>query len=343
MPSQPDERRADPDALLARIRGDEARARRGRLKIFFGAAPGVGKSYAMLEAARAQRAAGVDVVVGYVELHGRPETEALLQGLEILPPQKLEYRGIALAEFDLDAALRRAPKLIVVDELAHSNHLGARHPKRWMDVEELLGAGIDVYTTVNVQHIESLNDVIAQITGVEVKETVPDRVFDAADDVELVDLPPAELLQRLREGKVYVEEKVRHALNSFFRKGNLIALRQLALRATADRVDTSMREYRSAHAIADTWPAGERVLVCVGPDPLSERLVRSARRWSAISTACASPGGRISAASRSIRGFETRSTAGGRSSSRSVVWSATRSRISATSTPCSRPCARSRS
>ncbi|TLY49505.1 MAG: sensor histidine kinase KdpD, partial [Gammaproteobacteria bacterium] len=278
MPSQPDERRADPDALLARIRGDEARARRGRLKIFFGAAPGVGKSYAMLEAARAQRAAGVDVVVGYVELHGRPETEALLQGLEILPPQKLEYRGIALAEFDLDAALRRAPKLIVVDELAHSNHLGARHPKRWMDVEELLGAGIDVYTTVNVQHIESLNDVIAQITGVEVKETVPDRVFDAADDVELVDLPPAELLQRLREGKVYVEEKVRHALNSFFRKGNLIALRQLALRATADRVDTSMREYRSAHAIADTWPAGERVLVCVGPDPLSERLVRSARR-----------------------------------------------------------------
>jgi two-component system sensor histidine kinase KdpD len=277
MPAN-DPARPDPDALLARVREEEARSRRGRLKIFFGAAPGVGKSYAMLEAARAQKAVGVDIVVGYVELHGRPDTEALLEGLEILPPQRLEHRGMTLTEFDLDAALKRAPKLIVVDELAHSNHPGARHPKRWMDVEELLGASIDVYTTVNVQHVESLNDVVAQITGVEVKETVPDRVFDAADEVELVDLPPDELLQRLKEGKVYVEEKIRHALSSFFRKGNLIALRQLALRATADRVDSSMREYREQHAIADTWPAGERVLVCVGPDPLSERLVRSARR-----------------------------------------------------------------
>ena len=278
MPAKSDDQRPDPDALLARVQQEEARTQRGRLKIFFGAAPGVGKSYAMLEAARAQKAAGVDVIVGYVELHGRPETEALLEGLEVLPPQRLDYRSMALAEFDLDAALKRAPKLVVVDELAHSNHPGARHPKRWMDVEELLGAGIDVYTTVNVQHVESLNDVVAQITGVDVKETVPDRVFDAADEVELVDLPPDELLQRLREGKVYVEEKIRHALKSFFRKGNLIALRQLALRATADRVDSSMREYRAQHAIADTWPAGERVLVCVGPDPLSERLVRSARR-----------------------------------------------------------------
>jgi two-component system sensor histidine kinase KdpD len=276
--SATDPARPDPDALLARMREDEARAQRGRLKIFFGAAPGVGKSYAMLEAARAQKAVGVDVVIGYVELHGRRDTEALLEGLEVLPPQKLEYRGITLTEFDLDAALKRAPKLLVVDELAHSNHPGARHPKRWIYVEELLGAGIDVYTTVNVQHVESLNDVVAQITGVEVKETVPDRVFDAADEVELVDLPPDDLLQRLKEGKVYVEEKIRPALSSFFRKGNLIALRQLALRATADRVDTSMREYRTEHAIADTWPAGERVLVCVGPDPLSERLVRSARR-----------------------------------------------------------------
>jgi len=278
MPANDPARRPDPDALLARVQAEESRTHRGRLKIFFGAAPGVGKSYAMLEAARAQRASGVDVVVGYVELHGRVDTEALLDGMEVLPPQHLEHRGIVLAEFDLDAALKRAPRLIVVDELAHSNHPGARHPKRWMDVDELLGAGIDVYTTVNVQHVESLNDVVAQITGVQVKETVPDRVFDAADEVELVDLPPDELLQRLREGKVYVEEKVRQALSSFFRKGNLIALRQLALRATADRVDTSMREYRAQHEIAATWPAGERVLVCVGPDPLSARLVRAARR-----------------------------------------------------------------
>jgi len=278
MPANDPAQRPDPDALLARVREELAREQRGRLKIFFGAAPGVGKSYAMLEAARAQQAAGVDVVIGYVELHGRRETEALLEGLQVLPPLRLEHRGMQLDEFDLDAALQRAPRLIVVDELAHSNHPGVRHPKRWMDVEELLGAGIDVYTTVNVQHVESLNDVVAQITGVSVKETVPDRVFDAADEVELVDLPPDELLQRLKDGKVYVEAKIRQALSSFFRKGNLIALRQLALRATADRVDTSMREYRARHAIADTWPAGERVLVCVGPDPLSERLVRSARR-----------------------------------------------------------------
>jgi len=276
MPNR--DQRPDPDSLLARVQQEEARAQRGHLKIFFGAAPGVGKSYAMLEAARAQKAAGVDVVIGYIELHGRHDTEALLEGMEVLPPQQLEYRGMTLTEFDLDAALKRAPRLIVVDELAHSNHPGARHPKRWMDVEELLYAGIDVYTTINVQHVESLNDVVAQITGVQVQETVPDRVFDAADEVELVDLPPDELLQRLKDGKVYVEDKIRHALGSFFRKGNLIALRQLALRATADRVDTSMREYREQHAIQTTWPAGERVLVCVGPDPLSARLVRSARR-----------------------------------------------------------------
>jgi two-component system, OmpR family, sensor histidine kinase KdpD len=278
MPVNDPSQRPDPDALLARVREEETRGRRGHLKIFFGAAPGVGKSYAMLEAARAQHAAGVDVVVGYVELHGRAETEALLEGLEVLPPLKLEHRGIVLNEFDIDAALARAPRLVVVDELAHSNHPGVRHPKRWMDVEELLGAGIDVYTTVNVQHVESLNDVVAQITGVQVRETIPDKVFDGADQVELVDLPPDELLQRLQAGKVYVEEKARHALKSFFRKGNLIALRQLALRATADRVDAAMREYREHHEIRDTWAAGERVLVCVGPDPLSARLVRAARR-----------------------------------------------------------------
>jgi two-component system sensor histidine kinase KdpD len=281
MPNPSPEQRPDPDALLARVREEEARGRRGRLKIFFGAAPGVGKSYAMLEAARKLKAEGADVIVGYVELHGRPDTEALLAGLEILPPQRLEHRSVVVDEFDLDAALLRKPAVIVVDELAHSNHPGARHPKRWMDIEELLDAGIDVCTTVNVQHLESLNDVVAQITGVQVRETVPDKVFDAADEVELVDLPPDDLLQRLQEGKVYIGEKVRSAQASFFRKGNLIALRQLALRATADRVDSSMREYRDRHAISATWAAGERVLVCVGPDPLSARLVRSARRLAA--------------------------------------------------------------
>ena len=275
--NQPDVR-PDPDALLARIAREEAVQRRGRLKIFFGAAPGVGKSYAMLEAARKRKADGSDVVIGYVELHGRPETEALLQGLEIVPPLPLEHRGLALTEFDLDAALQRKPQLVAVDELAHSNHPGARHPKRWMDIVELLDAGIDVFTTVNVQHIESLNDIVAQITGVTVRETVPDRVFDAAAEVELVDLAPDDLLQRLREGKVYAPDRSRQALDAFFRKGNLIALRQLALRATAERVDAAMREYRDDHSIRQTWAASERVLVCVGPDPLSERLVRAARR-----------------------------------------------------------------
>jgi len=272
------DQRPDPDALLARVQEEDSRARRGRLKIFFGATAGVGKSYTMLETARRLRDDGVDVVVGYVELHGRPETEALLDGLEILPPLRLEHRGITLTEFDLDGALARHPQLLLVDELAHSNHPGARHPKRWHDIEELLNAGIDVYTTVNVQHIESLNDVVAQITGVQVRETVPDQVFAAADDVELVDLTPDELLERLAEGKVYASDKARQAAQGFFRKGNLIALRQLALRATADRVDAAMREYRDHHAISDTWATTDRVLVCVGPDPLSARLVRAARR-----------------------------------------------------------------
>jgi two-component system sensor histidine kinase KdpD len=274
----PSERRLDPDSLLSRLQQQAAREARGRLKIFFGASAGVGKSYAMLEAARKQAAAGVDVVVGYVELHGRAETESLLEGLELLPGLALEHRGIQLREFDLDAALLRHPKLLLVDELAHANHAGARHAKRWQDVVELLDAGIDVYTTVNVQHLESLNDVVAQITGVQVRETFPDSVFEMASEVELIDLPPDDLLERIREGKVYTGDKAAKALDRFFRKGNLIALRQLALRATADRVDAAMREYRDDHAISDTWPANERVLVCVGPDGLSERLVRRARR-----------------------------------------------------------------
>jgi two-component system sensor histidine kinase KdpD len=278
LPGNPSTQRPDPDALLVRVQEEEARAQRGRLKIFFGASAGVGKSYAMLEAARKQASAGVDVVVGYVELHGRAETEALLEGLEILPAQRIAHRNLTLREFDLDAALERKPQLIIIDELAHTNVVGARHPKRWQDVEELRQAGIDVYSTVNVQHLESLNDVVAQITGVQVRETIPDGVFDGADEVELVDLPPDDLLDRLREGRVYGGEKSQQALAQFFRKGNLIALRQLALRATADRVDAAMREYRERHSIANPWVASERLLVCVGPDALSERVVRAARR-----------------------------------------------------------------
>jgi two-component system sensor histidine kinase KdpD len=272
------ERRPDPDALLARVKDEEARQRRGRLKIFLGAAAGVGKTYAMLEAAQAQREDGVDVVAGLVETHGRAETETLLEGLSVLPTRTVEYRGAQIRELDLDAALARHPALILVDELAHTNAPGSRHAKRWQDVQELLDAGIDVYTTLNVQHLESLNDVVGKITGIVVRETVPNAVFEEADEVELVDLPPDELLQRLREGKVYMPEQAEEALANFFRKGNLIALRELALRQTAGRVDAQMRVYRREHAIESIWPAGERILVCVGPSPHSPRLVRAARR-----------------------------------------------------------------
>src|SRR2546425_400643 len=272
------EARPDPDALLARAKEEEARQRRGKLKVFFGAAAGVGKTYAMLEAAREQRHDGVDVVVGYVETHGRSETEALLKDLEILPAGVVEYRGAALREFDLDGALARRPTLILVDELAHSNAPGSRHAKRWQDVRELLDAGLNVYTTVNVQHVESLNDVVAKITGVVVRETVPDSVLEQADEVELIDLPPDDLLQRFKEGKVYMPDQAQEALQNFFRKGNLIALRELALRRTAERVDAQMRVYMREHAIEKVWPAAERLLVCVSPSPLSARLVRAAKR-----------------------------------------------------------------
>ena len=272
------EHRPDPEALLARVKEEEARARRGKLKVFFGAAAGVGKTYAMLEAAREQRADGVDVVVGYVETHQRVETEALLEGLEILPRRAVEYRSATLPEFDLDAALQRRPALILVDELAHTNAPGSRHAKRWQDVVELLDVGIDVYTTVNVQHIESLNDLVAKVTGVVMRETVPDSVFERADEVELIDLPPDDLLQRFRDGKVYMAAQAQEAVEHFFRKGNLIALRELALRRTAERVDAQMRVYRREHAIEQVWPTAERVLVCVGPSPWSTRLVRAAKR-----------------------------------------------------------------
>ncbi len=272
------EHRPDPEALLARVKEEEARAHRGKLKVFFGASAGVGKTYAMLEAAREQRDDGVDIVVGYVETHQRAETEALLDGLELLPGRSLEYRGTTLPEFDLDAALQRRPAVILVDELAHTNAPGSRHAKRWQDVVELLDAGIDVYTTVNVQHVESLNDIVAKITGVVMRETVPDSVFEQADEVELIDLPPDDLLQRLREGKVYMAAQAPEAVEHFFRKGNLIALRELALRRTAERVDAQMRVYRREHAIDAVWPTAERVLVCVGASPWSTRLVRAAKR-----------------------------------------------------------------
>jgi two-component system sensor histidine kinase KdpD len=273
--------RPDPDALLARVEREATKAGRGHLKIFFGAVAGVGKTYAMLLAAREKKAEGIDVVAGVVETHGRKETMTLLEGLEVLPLRTVEYRGAKLKEFDLDAALARRPGLILVDELAHSNVPGSRHPKRWQDVEELLDAGINVYTSLNVQHLESLNDDVGQFAGIRVRETVPDTVFETADEIELVDLPPDELLVRLKEGKVYLPQQAERAAQNFFRKGNLIALRELALRRTADQVDVQMQDYREDHAIRDVWQVGERVLVCIGPNALAERLVRAGKRLAA--------------------------------------------------------------
>jgi two-component system sensor histidine kinase KdpD len=271
--------RPDPDELLARIREEERQSARGKLTIFFGAAPGVGKTYTMLEAARLEAEDQKrDVVIGIVETHGRYDTGSLLIGLELLPRRSIEHRGIKLEEFDLDAALKRHPQLLLVDELAHTNAPGSRHAKRWQDVDELLDAGIDVFTTLNVQHLESLNDVVAQITHVVVRETVPDSVFDKAYEVRLVDLPVDQLLERLREGKVYVGPQAEHAVENFFQEGNLIALRELALRRTAERVDAKMRGYKAAHGIEETWHTGERVLVCVSPSPHSAHLIRAARR-----------------------------------------------------------------
>lgn len=276
-----DDRRRDPDAFLARIKAEEGRTGSGRLKIFFGYAPGVGKTYAMLESARAAAKEGIDVVVGHVEPHVRPETQALVLGLDLIPHRNVPYHGTVLREFDLDAALKRKPQLLIVDELAHTNAPEMTHAKRWQDVEEVLEAGIDVYTSLNVQHLESLNDVVSRITGITVRETVPDAIFDAAYEVSLVDLAPDDLLERLKEGKVYIPQQAARAIEHFFRKGNLFALRELALRRTAERVNTQVRDYRRAHAIGRTWPTRERLMVCVGPSPLSGRLVRAARRLAA--------------------------------------------------------------
>jgi two-component system, OmpR family, sensor histidine kinase KdpD len=274
------EARPDPDQLLERVKAEEARERRGRLRIFFGASAGVGKTYAMLEAARSAQASGTDVVVGYVEPHGRVETERLLEGLPRLPALPVSYRGIVRLEFDLDAALARHPEILLVDELAHSNVIGGepppRHPKRWQDIEELLAAGISVWTTVNVQHLESLNDLIFQTTGVRQRETLPDHVFDEADDIELIDLPPDDLIARLHAGKVYIGDQAGTAVERFFRKQNLMALREIALRRVADRVEAAARLLpadRTAVRIA-----GDRVLVAVGPDTQAEELVRAGKR-----------------------------------------------------------------
>src|ERR1700761_3815571 len=281
------DRRPSPEALLKEVE----KSQRGRLKIFLGAAPGVGKTYEMLSAAQARRREGVDVVIGVVETHGRAETEALTAGLEIIARQTITYRERALTEMDLDAILARHPRLVLVDELAHSNAPGSRHPKRYMDVEELLTAGIDVYTTLNIQHVESLNDVVARITRIRVRETVPDSVIERAEDIELIDLTPEDLIRRLQEGKVYVPAQAERAVRHYFAPGNLTALRELALRRTAQRVDNQMVDYMRSHAIEGPWPAGERVLVCVQGGRKATATGRHAKRladqlrapWIAIS------------------------------------------------------------
>lgn len=272
------EQRPDPDALLAQIRDAEQRAGRGSLRIYFGSSAGVGKTYAMLVAARKLQAEGVDVLAGVVETHGRSETAALLEGLPLLPPAMIEYRGKRLAEFDLDGALARKPGLLLVDELAHSNVPGSRHAKRWQDVEELLAAGIDVYSTLNVQHLESLNDVVGGITGIVVHETLPDTFFDKADEVVLVDTPADELIERLAAGKVYLPAQAERAAKNFFRKGNLMALRELALRRTADRVENDVQAWRSDRAITQVWKTEGALLCCIGPHEGAEHVVRSAAR-----------------------------------------------------------------
>ena len=271
-------KRPSPEALLEVAQKEEAQEKRGKLTIYFGSAPGVGKTYAMLSDARLLQQEGTDVVAGYIETHGRPETDALLTGLEILPPLVIKHMGIPLREVDLEAVFSRRPKLVLVDELAHTDAPGLRNAKRYQDIEEILNAGIDVYTTMNVQHVESLNDIVYQITNIRVRETVPDTVIEGADEIKLVDLPPEELLKRLHDGKVYVRDMAHSAVQKFFRPGNLMALRQLALRAVAGSVDEKMRSYMHAHAIAGPWQGKERVLVGVFASPYAEKLIRAAFR-----------------------------------------------------------------
>ncbi|HEY9716079.1 MAG TPA: sensor histidine kinase KdpD [Trichormus sp.] len=270
--------RPDPEEILAKLKRSQQLAVSGKLKIFLGATAGVGKTYTMLEEAQKLKKEGTDVVAGCVVTHKRVETEKLLQGLEEIPEVEMEYKGTNLFEFDIDAALVRKPGLILIDELAHTNAPGSRHEKRWQDVKELLGAGINVYSTLNVQHLESANDLVRQVTGITVRETVPDSFFEDAYEVELVDLPPDDLIQRLKEGKIYLPEYGKTALENFFRKPNLVALRELALRSLAERIDTQVQEYRREEAVADVWALADKMLVCVGPSPLSQRLVRATKR-----------------------------------------------------------------
>ncbi|VVB92121.1 Osmosensitive K+ channel His kinase sensor domain protein [uncultured archaeon] len=273
-----EENRPEPESLLEIARQEETAKKRGKLTVYFGAAPGVGKTYSMLSDARVRKKEGIDVVVGYAETHGRAETESLLEGLEIIPLRVTEYKGVRLSEMDLDAVLARRPKIVLVDELAHTNAPNSRHSKRYQDVEELLNAGIDVYSTLNVQHLESLNDIVFRITGVRVSETIPDTFFQLADEIKLVDLPFEELLKRLKEGKVYAKDMAENAVKRFFKPGNLLALREMSLRLVAGNVDEKMLQYMRAHAIAGPWSATERVLVGVLASPYAEQLVRSAFR-----------------------------------------------------------------
>ncbi|MGZ6276255.1 MAG: universal stress protein, partial [Syntrophales bacterium] len=264
--------RPDPEALLKEVQREEAK--RGRLKIFLGYAPGVGKTYAMLNEAHVLKKRGEDVVVGIVETHGRTETEALLKDLELIPRRRVEYQSIFLEELDLDATLARRPAVVLVDELAHSNAPGSRHPKRYQDVEELLDSGIDVYTTVNVQHFESLNDVLEKITGIRMQETLPDTFLDRADEVQVIDIPLEELFERLKEGKVYIPKQAERAMQNFFQRGNLVALRELMLTHAAHKMDTELLNYMRAKAISGPWPAGERLMVCIAPSPYAKQLLR---------------------------------------------------------------------
>jgi two-component system sensor histidine kinase KdpD len=269
--------RPNPDALLTAIRKEEAASRRGQLKVFLGMCPGVGKTYAMLEAARREHAAGRDVVVGYVETHGRKETDALAEGLPKIPRRSLEYRGVTLTEMDLDAVLARKPQPALADELAHTNAPGSRHPKRYQDVREPLDAGIDVFTTLNVQHVESRAEIVREVTGSTIHETVPDSVLDQAE-IEFVDLPPDDLLRRLAEGKVYMPDRAQAAAANFFREGNLFALRELALRFAAEHVGQDVRDYLQKRHITGPWKIGQRLLVAISPSPLSEPMARWTRR-----------------------------------------------------------------
>ena len=265
-----EKKRPDPDALLKEVEREEEK--KGRLKIFLGYAPGVGKTFAMLNDAHVLKKRGIDVVVGFVETHKRAETEALLSGLDILPRKKLEYRGIALGEMDIDAILARRPQVVLVDELAHTNAEGSRHPKRYQDIEDLLENGIDVHTTVNIQHFESMNDAVAKITGVRMQETLPDTFFDRTDEVQVIDVPWEELTQRLKEGKVYLPKQARHAIDNFFQRGNLFALRELMLTLVARKMDSELLNYMKAKAISGPWPAAEKLVVCIAPKSLCQTV-----------------------------------------------------------------------